>query len=95
MDNRQSLDVSLESKENLARHAQEEGKKIFAVYEPWYGNESSQWSHWEGFGHKPQNILDKNIASVRHPLIGLYDSSDRTLIQYHIELRKPRAWTDS
>ena len=78
----------LGKKSLFSEYARKEGRKIFAVYQPWYGTEKNGWSHWKGWGNDPKSSFDAQIASVHHPLIGLYDSSERDLIRHHIELAR-------
>ena len=63
-------------------------KKVFAFYYPWYGNpkHSGKWLKWDSGGHNPDNKISglPDIASVDHPLIGAYDSSDETVIKKHL-----------
>lgn len=71
-------------------------KKVLAFYYPWYGNTTdytdaspgivdpagSSWVHWDGSGLNPPS----SFASTNTPQMGLYDSNDPELIEYHFNL---------
>jgi hypothetical protein len=68
----------------------------FAFYYPWYGTPdvSGNWSHWnEGnssgqIPHDPNiTLIDgrRDIAAEDYPLLGAYDSNNKSVIEQHIE----------
>ncbi len=64
-----------------------------AHYMPWYVAKptSEVWGwHWTMNHFNPENVIDgrREIASHFHTVIGLYDSSDPSVIEYHLLLMK-------
>lgn len=69
-------------------------KEVMAYYMPWYGakphNENWGW-HWTMDHFNPDRINavgEREIASWYYPVIGPYDSSDPTVLEYHVLLMK-------
>ncbi|MFG0306526.1 MAG: GC-type dockerin domain-anchored protein [Phycisphaerales bacterium JB040] len=62
-------------------------KTLLMHYMPWYKTPSVRgaWGgHWSGWGaHNPNNLINglPDIYSHYHPLIGLYDSTERDVIE--------------
>lgn len=74
-------------------------KLALIAYQPWYASSSEGWGNWQytdasdfdgGVNSYPARFRDglRDIASVYYPLIGVYDSSDREVITYHLTLIK-------
>jgi hypothetical protein len=74
-------------------------KLAMIAYQPWYDSEENGWGNWQytdasdfdgGVNSYPSRYIDgqRDIASVYYPLIGAYDSSDREVIEYHLDLIK-------
>jgi glycoprotein endo-alpha-1,2-mannosidase len=64
------------------------GKRVLALYYPWYGNRhtSRAWLHYEGVNDSPGH---KEIAThARFPQLGVYDSADPALIEQHLKEAK-------
>jgi parallel beta-helix repeat protein len=64
----------------------------FAFYYPWYGtpDDLGKWYQWNASGHNPDRITDgkRDIASAYYPFLGVYDSSNESLIKQHIDIAK-------
>lgn len=63
----------------------------FAFYYGWYGTPevSGGWVHWSDAGHDPTKVDAQglsDIAALRHPASGLYDSNDEAVIRRHLDL---------
>lgn len=63
----------------------------FAFYYGWYGTPevSGRWVHWADAGHDPTKLDVQglpDIAALRHPAEGLYDSNDDAVIRRHLDL---------
>lgn len=56
-------------------------KEVLAFYYPWYANPkvSGRWFHWQG----PHNEAPRQSPTLNHPVLGLYDSHDRSVIARH------------
>ena len=73
-------------------------KMAMIAYQPWYESEENGWGNWQytaasvhgGENSYPSQIVDgyRKIASVDYPLIGVYDSSDEEVINYHVKFIK-------
>lgn len=74
-------------------------KLALIAYQPWYASEADGWGNWQytdasdfegGKNSFPSRFIDgeRDIAAVYYPLIGVYDSSDREVINYHLDLIK-------
>ena len=66
---------------------------IIAHYMPWYANKavSGKWGwHWTMNHFNPDHVVDGRPEAASHyrPLIGLYDSSDPDVLEYHTLLMK-------
>ncbi len=65
---------------------------VLAFYYPWYGTPSvtGQWMHWDGAGHNPDNIVGgrRDISAVHYPLIDVYDCTNDSALQTHIQMAK-------
>ncbi|MFX1475136.1 MAG: hypothetical protein ACFFCO_06655 [Promethearchaeota archaeon] len=65
---------------------------VLAFYYPWYGTPSvsGQWMHWDGAGHNPDNIVEgrRDISAAHYPLIDVYDCTDKSTLQTHIQMAK-------
>ncbi len=70
-------------------------KKVFAHYLQWFKYRIKRgeitYDHWKWFGagkrHNPEKINEmgfRDISSVYYPIIGVYDSEDEDVIEYHI-----------
>ena len=75
-------------------------KMAFMAYQPWFRNNGKEWGNWKydssagaehgGRLYDPANIVDgrRDVASVYDPLIGVYDSVDEEVLNYHVDLIK-------
>jgi len=74
------------------------GKVVMATYIPVFGGEN-KWYNWQylnaweygGEDSRPDLILEngrRQIASVYYPMIGAYDSTDKDVLGYHIDIAK-------
>ena len=68
---------------------------VFAHYFTWFSskNISGRWCHWNWTGktpHNPDLLRDgkPDIASIRTPVLGPYDSGDRVTQEQHIKWAK-------
>lgn len=66
---------------------------VLAHYMPWYVAKpvSPQWGwHWTMNRFDPETINDgrRDVASHHYPLAGAYDSSDPSILEYHLLLMK-------
>lgn len=72
----------------------DEGKAILAHYMPWYtaDAEAGRWGwHWTMDRFDPNRVRwdgKRDVASHDYPLIGLYDSSDRAVIECQLQQMK-------
>lgn len=87
-----SVEEARKIKSEISDHL---GRKAFAVYLPWFGKSKwTEWNHWEWSGahpHDPKKFVEndrRDVASVFYPLIGPYNSSDRRVMKYHMDLAK-------
>ncbi len=90
VEKRVNVEDARKIKNEIADHI---GKKVFAVYMAWFGQSKwTEWNHWEWESpkHDPEKSVDgrRDIASEFYPLIGPYDSSDKRVMKYHIDLAK-------
>jgi len=70
--------------------ASTEQKIVISAYHNWY-SASPTWDHWGGYSHNPDVVTTngyRDIASVHYPIIGPYNSNNKEVIDYHIDIAK-------
>jgi aryl-phospho-beta-D-glucosidase BglC (GH1 family) len=86
-----SVTITVEHNSNIE-------KLVVAAYQPYWGNETN-WRNWAytspSLDHPERNVDPSNItsdtgrrdiASVYYPAIEVYDSGDRDVLSYHVDL---------
>ncbi|MCK5242709.1 hypothetical protein KAR34_09675, partial [bacterium] len=72
-------------RDQIFKYARIEGNKIYIHAVNWWERPGKGADHWSWYGHYPK-IDSTDIASVYHPLLGLYDSSDEEYMEWVIEV---------
>lgn len=70
--------------------ADRRARKVFATYLPWFET-APGWDHWKWAEHDPDRIGTdgrRDIAAVRYPAVGPYDSRDDAVLGYHLLLMR-------